>query len=273
MLDDVKKSYGENADAIKDWKKKSGNELCFLYEKYKDENNPLLNNCLSAIIYKFWSVATKGFYSQGIKIASEEECYNWLIDSIQYVLDHRVWDDENHPLYKDKKAPEKAINVVFNSTKINYFVAQTRQKRKVDSTSLSLEAIAENASDSYFLPVYDTYNESENIVNKIVSDLYKHYEYFNAICLDLIINEDVLSGEFSVDKPGQVKYNKLRTRIKNLDDKYCEIFSSLYGADLEDIKKTVQYLKNLDSSSFEIKINRLILELRHDENFKRMLEE
>lgn len=273
MLDEMKNSFYENANAISGWKKMSGNDLCFKYVESKEKNDPLTDNYLSAIIYKFWSVATKGYYSQGIKLASQEECYNWLIDSIQYVLEHHVWDDENHPLYKDKKAPEKAINVVFNSTKINYFVAQTRQKRKIDATSLSLDGISEQVSDSYFLPVYDNYDESSNIVGKIVSDLYKHYEYFNAVCLDLILNEDVVDGTFAVDNPNEIKYNKLKTRIKNLDDKYCEIFSSLYGADLDDIKQTVEYLKKLDSSTLEVKINRLVSELRHDKMFKRMLEE
>lgn len=273
MLDEIKQSYYENANALDGWKKKTGNELCFLYKKYKDENNSLLDNCLSAIIYKFWSVATKGYYSQGLKLASQEDCYNWLIDSIQYVLEHHVWDDENHKLYKDKKAPEKAINVVFNSTKINYFVAQTRQKRKIDATSLSLDGISEDVSDAYFLPVYDKYNLSSNELEKYISDLYHKYEYFNSICLDLILNEDVIDDSFTVDSTVKTKYNKLKTKLKNLDDRYSELFSCLYNIDVNDVRKSVDYIKTLDSSTLDIKINRFLLQLRQNEFFKKMLKE
>ena len=262
MLDEIKESYYNNADILKDWKKMSGNDLCIKYVELKENNDPLSENYLSAIIYKFWNVATKFYYSQGIKLATPEDCYNWLIDSIQYVLEHHVWTDQNHKLYKDPKAPEKAINVVFNSTKINFFVANTRQKRKIDATSISLDGISEETSDAYFLPVYDNYDLNSEEFKKIIVSYYNNYEYFSSICLDLIINEDVVDKSEDIN----VKYKKLKWRLKTLDDNYAELFSSTYGLDYGDVKRTIEYISNLDYSSIEIKLNRLINTLKHSNN-------
>lgn len=271
MLDEIKEAYYNNADILKDWKKMSGNDLCFLYLKYKEENNPLLDNCLSAIIYKFWSIAVKAYHSQGIKIAYPEDCYNWLVDSIMYVLENHVWTDPDHSLYNDKKAPEKAINVVFTSTKINYFVAQTRQKRKIDATSISLDGISEEASDAYFIPVTDDYKLIET---ELVVSFYNKQKYFDSICLDLILNEGLLvdsDDEYTEDldnmKDCDVKYRKLKKRLKSLDDDYSELFSTTYGLNYDDVKKSVDYVKNLKSSDLNMRLDRFVNELKHNEKF------
>lgn len=250
----------ENANLLTDWRKLSGNELCFLYVKYKETNDINLDSCLSGIICKFWNVATKAYHAQGIKLASPEECYNWLIDSIQYVLDHHVWTNPEHQMYNDPKAPEKAINVVFNSTKINYFVALTRQKRKIDATSISLDSISEEASDSYFLPVFDNYNLFEDELFDVVKNYYSTYEYFNAICLDLIINEDL------VDKSDDfvLKYKRLKWRLKQINDDYAKLFSAIYGFDYSDVKRSVKYISSLSNEDLDTKINRFVNELKHN---------
>lgn len=267
MLDEIKQSYYEHANIIKDWKKFDGNQLCYKYIELKNNNDPYLDNYLSAIVYRFWNVAVKAYYAQGIKLASPEEFYNWLIDSIQYVLEHHVWTDPNHKLFNDLKAPEKAINVVFNSTKINYFVAQTRQKRKIDATSISLDSISEDVSDAYFLPVMDNYNFIENDFNQLIIRLYKNYNYFGSICLDLLINEDLVDNSDDVS----LKYKKLRWRLKQLDKNYAKLFSALYGFKYDDVFKSVSYISSLDTSELDIRINKLIKELKHNNLIKDLL--
>lgn len=267
MLDEIKQSYYEHANILSDWKKLNVNQLCYKYVELEKINDPYLENYLSAIIYKFWNIAVKAYYAQGIKLAAPEEFYNWLIDSIQYVLKHHVWTDEKHRLFNDPKAPEKAVNVVFNSTKINYFVAQTRQKRKVDATSMSLDSISEEVSDSYFLPTLDNYNLIETDLNRIISDLYKKYNYFSSICLDLLVNEDLVDNSDDVN----IKYKKLRFRLKQLDANYAKLFSVLYGAKYEDVLKSVNYITSLDPSEIETRINKLIKELRHSDYIKDIL--
>ena len=260
MLDEIKQAYYENANLLKDWKKLSGNELCFRYVELKNKGDPLSNSYLSAIIYKFWGVAVRFYYSQTVRIASPEECYNWLIDSIQYVLDHHVWTDENHVLYKDEKAPEKAINVVFNSTKINYFVSLTRQKRKIDSTSISLEDISEEASESYFLPVFDNYYLFENELTDLIMSLYNNYKYFDSVCLDLILNEDLV--EKSIDK--EDRYRKLKWRLRHLDNDYAVFFAKSYKLDYNDVKKSIDYISSLTTDELDLKIDRCMFELKHN---------
>lgn len=265
MLDEIKNNYYEHANLLPDWKKLSGNDLCFKYIECKNNNDKNLDNYLSAIIYKFWSLAVKAYHSQGLKLATPEDCYSWLIDSIQYVLEHHVWTDPNHKLYNDPKAPEKAINVVFNSTKINFFVSLTRQKRKIDATSLSLDDLSEEKSEAYFLPVFDKYNLLENKLTDMVTSLYNSYEYFDSVCLDIIINEGLVEG-------GDDRYKKLRQRLKALDDNYAMLFSTLYGIDIKDVQKSISYIRSLSTDEMQTKIIRLIFKLRHDKEILSIVE-
>lgn len=266
MLDDIKQIYYNNANLIDGWKKLSGNELCFKYVESLNSNDKNLENYLSAIICKFWSIAVKAYHSQGIKLAEPEDCYNWLIDSIQYVLEKHVWTDPQHQLYNDPKAPEKAINVVFNSTKINFFVALTRQKRKIDAQSISLDSISEDTSDSYFLPVFDNYNLFENELTDLVISYYNNRNYFDSICLDLIINEEVFNNNDSY------KYKKLIGRLKSLDDNYSKLFSSIYNLDINDVSKSVHYIASLSTEDLRLKIDRLISKLKHSREIKEIFQ-
>ena len=262
MLDDLKNIYYQKADVLdSSWKKLSGNELCFKYiECLNTQSLENLDNYLSAIIYKFWSVAVKAYYSQGLKLAAPEDCYNWLIDSILYVLKHHVWTDPTHNLFNDPRAPEKAINVVFTSTKINYFVSLTRQKRKVDTQSLSLETISEEKADSYFLPVYDNYNFLELNLIKLIKKLYKSNEYFSSICLDLVLNENL------IDRSNNqvLQYKKLKKRLRSLDDNYAKFFSALYDVPYDSLLRSVQYISNLSNIELDVKISRFFNELQHN---------
>ena len=267
MLDEIKTSYYELANLIPDWKKLSGNDLCFEYMKHKEDKNA--EYYLSAIIYKFWHIAVKTYHNQGLKIASPEDCYTWLVDSVTYVLEHHVWTDENHSLYNDPKAPEKAINVVYTSTKINFFVASTRQKRKVDTHSVSLDGISEDVSDAFFLPSFDKYSFDEEYLTEIIKSLYNEHKYFDAICLDIILGEDVLSEEeFEDDKQ---RYKILKLRLKNLDEEYSKFFSALYGIPYSDVKKSIEYITGLDVETIQMKIIRCIAELKHNKQVLRLV--
>ena len=58
----------------------------------------------------------------------------------------------------------------------------------------------------------------------------------------------------------------MKWRLKTLDDNYAKLFSSTYELDYNDVKRTIEYISNLDYSSIEIKLNRLINTLKHSNN-------
>lgn len=265
MLEEIKQGYYENAKLIDNFDNMDVNDLCFFYTK--NRGSPNLDNYLSGIIYRSWGLMTNAYYKQGLKLASEDDCYNWLIDSILYVLEHCVWEDESHPLYKDEKAPEKAINVVFESRKINYFVSLTRQKRKLNTTAISLEAISENASDDYYIPTYDTYEETDDCV-ELIKKLYSNYRYFDAICIDIIINEDLVDNS-TFD---MLKYLKrLKLRLKSLGEDYAKFFSAYYGFDFKNVEKSVSYVSSLSTEESDLKLNVLLNMLKHDKEVKKIV--
>ena len=125
MLAEYKNMYKEFADNIPNWKKIDKNDLFRDYCKYSDEDDPRKDYYLAAVVYKFWYMLTTNYHNQLLKIASEEDAYNWLIDSVMYVAKHRPWDNPENSLYQDPKGPEKAMSVKINSVKANYFVALT----------------------------------------------------------------------------------------------------------------------------------------------------
>ena len=86
MLSEYRKNYEQFASQLHDWKKLSKSELCFKYLEYKEDNNPLYEVYLAAVIAKFLKKAEVDYYNQTYKIISEEQYYDIIIESIT-----RMW--------------------------------------------------------------------------------------------------------------------------------------------------------------------------------------
>ena len=141
MLEEYRQLYLESANLIPDWKSIRRSDLAFKYLEEKEKKTGLEDSYLSALILKFWNVAESNYYRQNIRFANQETCYEWLVDSIFYVLSKHVWTDPNSNLYQDKDAPEKAINVAIVSAKQNFHIARKTAKRSVNYLADSLERL------------------------------------------------------------------------------------------------------------------------------------
>ena len=114
MLSDYRQLYAEDANRIKDWRKLSSQELCNGYIENELSNPPVASSYLSALIYKYWDVIPT-YYNKCSMFATVEDIYDWLVDSILYVLSQRVWTDPTSTLYKDKNGADKAIRIRLQS--------------------------------------------------------------------------------------------------------------------------------------------------------------
>lgn len=270
MLEEYKKLCKASADIIPNWEKIDKNKLCNLYIQ-NESNSELANAYLSGIIYKFWYLMNGSFYSQLVKIAEEEDCYNWYIDCILYILEQRKWLDPNSNLYNDPKGPEKALSVTMNSRKINFFVQTKRDKRKLNYESSSIEDLTERLGDSFNVSSKDRLNISQEVLREKIKNTFLQKDYLRAFILDVVINYDFC---YELDSDGNTVFNvkALKKHLYNIDDIYCKSFATQYVIPLDDVIFSTSYIKRLTSNTLKSKINNVLQSFRHDEDIKSLLE-
>ena len=270
MLDEYKQLYKEKADLIKDWKKLTKSQLCEKYLDLKDTNSDLADSYLSAIIYSFWNVAVHNYYSQQVKEATELDCYNNLVDSILYALNSHVWLNENNSLYKDEKGPEKAINVVISSRKLNILGYNNMFKRRINKDSISLEYLQEQPYYISSFGVHD--NCDDDYIESIIIDAFNRKEYFKAFMIDAIVYCDV----FDVENDNFIfSEKKLRKHLRHLEDSnYYIVFSNTYNIkNIELVKRAISYIISLNQDKMSDNINYIFRQLRNNKMFIKFLKE
>ena len=155
MLSEYKQLY-RNSISNEDILSMDKNELIMKYVETKNEEY------LSAAIYKFWYILNNKLYNhKNNKFVEKEDMYEILIESIMETCVHALWNNPNHSLYNDKKAPEKSINKIFNSRIINHFHACNRQKRKSIYEKVSLTNFSPKQNNDYYNNIEDTVRNEE----------------------------------------------------------------------------------------------------------------
>lgn len=267
ILEENRQLFIENANNIPDWKKKDLNQLCREYVQYKEENQQFLADaCLSAIICKTWHIASRNYAAQKVKIASEEDCLNWNIDSILYILKMHAWDNENSAIYQDPKGPEKAIHVKIRSLKMNFYDACVRQKRKADCLAYSLDSLEENSSDGFYTKELEdiTLENSDNPLYYYIRDLFLKKNYLTAFILDSI-------SRYDLSKDKEFYKLALNKHLRGLTTVDCEDFADTYNISIDLVNKALPYIVNLSSGALNEKIDNIFLLLRCDDGFLNML--
>ena len=269
MLDEYKKNYYDIANRFPNWKSISRSELAFKYLQYKDKDNYLADACLSAIIYKFWNVIEHNYYKQQIKYASPEDCYQWVVDAILYVLDKHVWTDPDSNLYGDKNAPEKAINVFIVHAKDRFYISNNADKRKLNQSTLSIQQLNEDYPG--WKEPFD-FDKDELILDTIsdkVVQLFKSKRDVAAFTIDTIVT---IGSVFETVKDGGKDYSvfsipKLKRYLRNIPNEYGSIFAEKYKLDKTDVDYSISYLHNMSYESMNNAIMYFFNEIKLDRNF------
>ena len=108
MLSEYRQMYEQSASLLEGWRQKSKSELCRGYNEHENDSY-LADAYFSAIVLKYWNTISS-YYSRNTYIATMEECYNWVVDSILYALKTRKWADPTTKLGQDPNGADKAIN-------------------------------------------------------------------------------------------------------------------------------------------------------------------
>ena len=250
MLKDYVKNYSDYADAVigKEWRNMGRSDLCFSCCEFEDKDKSLYNAYLCALVVRYWHLIRSNVV-QGSGAYDENDCYNWLIDSILGTIHAKSWLNPESSLYNDPLAPDKSINVRMKSHRQGFYQWSNCQKRSGDfSINSSYESLFEDCGDAAF-PIDDTtqntidYNMS---VNDLIRKEFSNKNYMGSFTIYGIINADV----FDYIKEGKDRYTKfnkkkLSSYVRHLDDDFCREFSDTIDLPVEDVKKAVDCCKSL----------------------------
>lgn len=263
MLDEYRKAYLQSANNIPHWQQMNRNDLCRKYKELERNNaSEDLDFYISAIVLNFWHILTKTYNKQPVKILSEEDCYECLIESILFVLSEEAWEDPKQSIYKDERGPERAINLTFQQNVINLFVANQRHKRKASSNALSLDNTLKDNDDEdteTFISLLAKDNLSELLEELFwkekVKQYFKEKDFVSAFVTDLLIKDPDLIEV----KENQYVINSKRVAraLNELPEDYAYQFSKDYNFPLEQVESVVKYLYNIKSRNID-KIIRIL---------------
>lgn len=273
MLDEYKQLYKEKADLLKNWKKLGRSELAFRYLKYKDKDDILAEAYLSALIYKFWNVIEHNYYKQTIKYASPEDCYQWVIDAILYVLDKHVWTDPNSNLYEDKNAPEKAINVFIVHARDRFYIANNTDKRKLNQESISIQQLDEDYPGWKEPSKFDKDDLIYDVINTKVNKLFNEKRDVAAFTIDTIVT---IGNVFETITENNIDYSifsvaKLKRYLRNIPKEYGSIFANKYNLNEQKVEDSIQYLHNMSYEDMNNAITYFFNEIKLDKSFIKAL--
>lgn len=272
MLDDLKRIYEESASLIPQWKTLGRSELCRRYVQAKCDGSTLTDSYLSAIICSFWNLISHNYFSQQNPMATPEDCYEWVVDSILYCLDKKVWTDPHSPLYEDPNGPEKSINVCVTSSRANYYVAQNRQKRFIALQTISLDYLKELYPEVLDEAIFDEVDAHKDYIYNKIRELFNKQEYFKSFFLSYIIN-----GNF-IKKDCSGKYETLyfdqsacRKAVRSMTDEDGLVFAWQYGFDKDKVLRSLPYVRNMTYSQMEASQASLFRYLKGDPEFISLL--
>lgn len=234
----LKHSYIELADIIDT----TNLTMLEVADKYLEEIDKFKKEIYTAkLIIYCWPALEKLYYGQNVRIISLNDCYDIFLDSFFYVMDKCVWKDKSNKLYKDKDAILKAMYVLVESRRKNYFIAQNRQKRVVNQYPVSLDNLSDEFQEGYFSYISEHYSFNRGWEISFMNYLWDTKRYIGCLIFDIILNTDV------VEEDG-LNIKKIKKYIKNIDqEKYLD-FLAIYDIIDIDLEIYHKYIKDLSDS-------------------------
>lgn len=265
MLEDYKLMCQIQADIIPEWKTLDKNALCNLYIEHEDDEF-LKNAYFAAIMLNYWKKIGK-MYSKCQGMATPEDCYDWLVDSVYYALKFRKWKDPTNKLWMDPNGPDKVINRCFESARLTYFQSLNRHKRKINLITDSLDGLLEK-SENYYTPKDDTTNLQESVlIDSLIKSFLKETDYFLALLVYSLVNSDCYTSTGSFLKKRVARF--LKTIDNSILDDFC--YKYFEEADKDAISEYIEtILKSFTSAQLLKKIDNGLNYLKSyfSENYK-----
>lgn len=233
------------------------NSLATNYNTYQDEDKK--NKVAAVLICASWPSLCSIYFNQAKTNLSVEECFDIFLDAFSYVVDRHVWDNKDSSLYKDKNGFVKAMSTCIKSRKLNYIIAQYRQKRIANYTALSIDLLNEIFQEGYFNYYDNSYISNENEIKNIVVYFFNSKKYLWAFIVDAILNFDVFSNDYILD------LRKVHKHIRHIDTAFCDNFAITYNLDNSEVNYCLKYFQNLPNYKLDSSLKRCLQELKSND--------
>lgn len=219
-------------------------------------------------MYKYWHLIDS-YTNQGSGAYGPETVYDWLTHSMQYAKQHQPWKKGGN-LSGQSNGPDKAINIYMKSMRQGFYQWSNSKKRAAEFTQvLSLDRMVEDTGDAN---LYDCTSDNhvdilENInIKNLIKKNFNNKSYMSSFIIDGIVNAAVFDFEKTEDGKVFSEFNKrkLSKHLRNLDDKYCNIFATNYEIPLEAVIQARDECSTLSSTRIYTYIKNTLLMLKRD---------
>ena len=202
-------------------------------------------------------------------MATPEDCYEWLEDSVYGCLKASSWDREDSTIYKDPNGPDKVINRCMKCARLTYYQFINRKKRKDNFGMLSLEEMTElfgtTVSEPHGDNDIDRFSSTYSI-QEYVKQLWNKKDYFVAVLVDVIVTQDVFDVSSTQLRGASAKFSlrKLTRFMSTINESYIADFANRYNLTYEDAESGMAYFRKYKPPTIKGKIQVGLERLQHD---------
>lgn len=207
---------------------------------------------------RYWGYSGR-LYTQCRKHVPFEECYDTIIDVINYVLEKRVWENplnasgQKNSLYGDPRAADKAFHIVYKRERGRLLANKNAYKRKSDFNTLSIDKARDDYKDStdgILFNIEDSSLSKDISLIKLISN--------NDNLKILVLDQICFGNSF---RAGRANVNMIINNILNLSDEEIKSLSLLYGVDYLELKQTIS---NIDRNTIENTVKIMLYNMRRE---------
>ena len=182
-----------------------------------------------------------------------DQCYDILLEAIDYVLRKRVWENPESSLYQDPAAPDKAFHVALNRQRDIKLKSLNAQKRQVNFGTISIDA------------AHDEYNDAaEGLLN--IGDMTSEGVMDNMILVDYIMTktpEQVMLLD-QVCFNSWSNLNNVITNTKKITEDDFEYYNSMYGMDKKQFTKSLRSIKMVSRNILMSELKKVLYTARRE---------
>ena len=244
MLEDVLQSYRELGEPS-DWKHKDINQMFF--ECIEHENQPDSEVWYAGLVCRLWGYVAVLYTDKNKGNVPFEECYNIIIDAIDYVLVNRVWEKPESSIYNDPRGPEKAFHMSMKRSNDKWMKSSNAKKRSANFKPLSLDGFKEEYKDASegLLDIGDTSSEDET-ENINLIEYIKTKEPEQIILLDQVC----------FNNWGNL--NNVITNIRKLTNNDYGYYKDRYNLDEKQFTKTLRNISRVSRNTIMSELKKVL---------------
>lgn len=287
MLEDMRKSYFDQANLIPGWRQMSKTELANGYIAHEGQE-PGESQYFSALMCRYWPAVYKFCQnSQSVRL-QPEDFVGWVSDALALAFKYRRWIDPTNKLYSDPNGPDKVINRCLATIRVRYYHDCNLNRSKVnyrcDSIDRQLEEFGFAATAYEAMGAKDVY---EMPSEALVSGALDGGDVASAVILDFIGFQDsfretpvrVKTGVLD-DGGKEIAYSKtdysfsaakLIEGLQTIDGGYVRYFCDRYGTSENEVSGLATELSALEKPKIRSLVKSTLERLRNNPEVKSLL--